>query len=362
MGKDLLKLEDVTKYYTSSSGVGLGIHKVNLTFNLGEFVVIAGSSGSGKTTLLNVITGMDTYEEGTIFVNGEDTTYFGTSDYEKFRRDYVSFIFQNYNLIDSFTVYQNVELALIARGIPKKERKKKVIEMLKEVGLEKRIHHRVTKLSGGEKQRVSIARALCSDAPIIACDEITGNLDMNTSIEVIELLKKLSVGRLVLLVSHDVNEAIDYATRVVIMHDGSVDKDYLVNQNRDICDECLKEEVREKLIGYVKKPVEDTKQSNLKKTKVFGILSFVFGLLGINAGGFIDLVLCIIAIVFGKKALKTTGRTFGIIGRKLGIFGIILYFISRLLIISAIVGFIIYLLIAYWELLPVIPSLLKEVF
>lgn len=230
MSKDLIRLEDVTKYYTSSSGVGLGLHKVNLSFNLGEFVVITGSSGSGKTTLLNVITGMDTYEEGAIFVEGEDTTYFGSTDYENFRRKYISFIFQNYNLVDSFTAYQNVELALIARGIPKKERKKQVIEMLKQVGLEKRMNHRVTRLSGGEKQRVSIARALCSDAPIIACDEITGNLDMATSIEIIELLKKLSKGKLVLLVSHDVNEAIDYATRVIVMHDGSVDKDYLVNQ------------------------------------------------------------------------------------------------------------------------------------
>ena len=115
MGKDLLRLEDVTKYYTSSGGVGLGIHKVNLTFNLGEFVVIAGSSGSGKTTLLNVITGMDTYEEGAIFVNGEDTTYFGISDYEKFRRDYVSFIFQNYNLIDSFTASNGLREILIKK-------------------------------------------------------------------------------------------------------------------------------------------------------------------------------------------------------------------------------------------------------
>ena len=228
MAHDLLRLEDLTKYYTSAGGVGLGLHKVNLSFNLGEFVVITGSSGSGKTTLLNVITGMDTYEEGSIFVDGEDTTYFGASDYEKFRREYVSFIFQNYNLVDSFTAYQNVELALIARGIPASERKQQVIEMLTKVGLSKRIYHRVTKLSGGEKQRVSIARALCSDAPIIACDEITGNLDMATSMEIIELLKSLSKDKLVLLVSHDVNEAIDYATRVVVMHDGSVDKDYLI--------------------------------------------------------------------------------------------------------------------------------------
>lgn len=231
---DLLKLEDVTKYYTSAGGIGMGLHKVNLTFNLGEFVVITGASGSGKTTLLNVITGMDSYEEGAIFVNGEDTTYFGKEEYEEYRRKYISFIFQNYNLIDSFTVYQNVELALIARGIDKKERKEQIIDIIEKVGLKHRINHKVSKLSGGEKQRVSIARALISDAPIIACDEITGNLDMETSLEIIALLKKLSAGKLVLLVSHDVNEAIEHATRVVVMHDGSVDKDYTINHDQKI--------------------------------------------------------------------------------------------------------------------------------
>lgn len=360
MEKDLLRLEEVTKYYTSSGGVGLGIHKVNLSFNLGEFVVIAGSSGSGKTTLLNVITGMDTYEEGAIFVNGEDTTYYGASDYENFRRNYVSFIFQNYNLIESYTAFQNVELALIARGIPKKERKEKTTEMLKQVGLEKRMYHRVTKLSGGEKQRVSIARALCSDAPIIACDEITGNLDMETSIEVIELLKKLSSGKLVLLVSHDVNEAIDYATRVVIMHDGSVDKDYPVNQNNDICDECLHEEVRQKLIGYVKTPVDSNIENIIedKKTKKFGILSLIFGVLGLIP---FNIVFSILSLVFGKKSRKTTGKKLGEVGKLLGKIGITITIIVLIVLIILAILLILYLLIQFKDLLPSITSFLNEV-
>lgn len=321
MENDLLRLEDVTKYYTSSNGVGLGLHKVNLTFNLGEFVVITGSSGSGKTTLLNVITGMDSYEEGSIYVEGEDTTYFGVADYENFRRQYVSFIFQNYNLVESFTAYQNVELALIARGIPEAERKAQVIDILEKVGLSKRINHKITKLSGGEKQRVSIARALCSDAPIIACDEITGNLDMATSIEVIQLLKKLSKGKLVLLVSHDVNEAIDYATRVVIMHDGSVDKDYPVNVNDDICDECLKEEVEEKLLGYQKKISEDkVLVSEEKQTKKAGIISLIFSILALST---FNLIFTIIAFVFSKKAKNTTGQKLGTVARILATISIL---------------------------------------
>lgn len=306
MANDLLRLEDVTKYYTSSNGVGLGLHKVNLIFNLGEFVVITGSSGSGKTTLLNVITGMDTYEEGSIYVEGEDTTYFGATDYENFRRKYVSFIFQNYNLVDSFTAYQNVELALIARGIPEEERKPQVVDILEKVGLAKRMNHKITKLSGGEKQRVSIARALCSDAPIIACDEITGNLDMATSIEVIQLLKKLSKGKLVLLVSHDVNEAIDYATRVVIMHDGSVDKDYPVNINCDICEECLKEEVEEKLLGTQRSAQEIINlEVEVNPTKKAGIVSLVFSILAILT---FNLIFTVIAFVVSTKAKNTKGQ------------------------------------------------------
>lgn len=222
----LIELVDLTKYYTSEGGVGLGLHKVNAKFNLGEFVVITGASGTGKTTLLNVITGMDSYEEGELLINGEDTAYYSSLEYENYRRKYVSFIFQNYNLIDSFTVYQNVELALIARGIPKKQRHQEVLKIIGEVGLTKRLKHRITKLSGGEKQRVAIARAIASDAPIIACDEITGNLDSKTSLEIISLLRKVSKGKLVLLVSHDVNEALEYATRVIVMHDGKIDKDY----------------------------------------------------------------------------------------------------------------------------------------
>lgn len=320
MADDLLRLEDVTKYYTSTNGVGLGLHKVNLSFNLGEFVVITGSSGSGKTTLLNVITGMDTYEEGSIYVNGEDTTYFGATDYENFRRKYVSFIFQNYNLVDSFTAYQNVELALISRGIPREERHHQVVDILNKVGLSERINQKITKLSGGEKQRVSIARALCSDAPIIACDEITGNLDMATSIEIIQLLKKLSKGKLVLLVSHDVNEAIDYATRVVIMHDGSVDKDYPVNVDNDICEECLAKEVKEKLLANINVEEKDKKETKeLKETKVAGVVSLIFSILALLT---CNIIFSIVGLIVSKKAHNTTGQKLGKVAKLISVISI----------------------------------------
>lgn len=221
----MIKLENVSKYYNTNNNVAIGIRKINLSLSLGEFVVITGASGSGKTTLLNVISGMDKYEEGTMYVNGEDTSYFSEADYEKYRNEYISFIFQNYNLIDSYSVYENVELALVVKGKSKKERHEQVLSIIEKVGLSDRINHKVTKLSGGEKQRVAIARALASEAPIIACDEITGNLDHQTGLEIIKLLKSVSENKLVLLVTHNPEEATPYATRLIRMYDGSISSD-----------------------------------------------------------------------------------------------------------------------------------------
>lgn len=221
----MIKLENVSKYYNTNNNVAIGIRKVNLNLSLGEFVVITGASGSGKTTLLNVISGMDKYEEGTMYVNGEDTSYFSETDYEKYRNEYISFIFQNYNLIDSYTVYENIELALVVKGKTKKERHEQVLSIIEKVGLQDRIHYKVTKLSGGEKQRVAIARALASEAPIIACDEITGNLDYLTGLEIINLLKSVSKNKLVLMVTHNPDEAMPYATRLIRMYDGSITSD-----------------------------------------------------------------------------------------------------------------------------------------
>lgn len=228
----MIKLENVSKYYNTNNNVAIGIRKINLSLSLGEFVVITGASGSGKTTLLNVISGMDKYEEGTMYVNGEDTSYFSEADYEKYRNEYISFIFQNYNLIDSYSVYENVELALVVKGKSKKERHEQVLSIIEKVGLSERINHKVTKLSGGEKQRVAIARALASEAPIIACDEITGNLDHQTGLEIIKLLKSVSENKLVLLVTHNPEEATPYATRLIRMYDGSISSDQKIKSSK----------------------------------------------------------------------------------------------------------------------------------
>ena len=173
----MLKLENVSKYYYSSSSVTCALRKINLKLNIGEFVAITGESGSGKTTLLNILSGLDSYEDGEMYYYNKKTSFFDSSDWENYRKDEIAFIFQNYNLIDSFTVLENVIVSYIIEGESYKDAKEKAFEILKIVGLEKDYHKKATKLSGGQKQRLSIARALAKNTNIIVADEPTGNLD-----------------------------------------------------------------------------------------------------------------------------------------------------------------------------------------
>ena len=173
----MLKLENLSKYYYSSSSVTCALRKINLEFNVGEFIAITGESGSGKTTLLNIISGLDSYEDGELYYNNKKTSYFDDSDWENYRKDQIAFIFQNYNLIDSYSVLENVMVTYIIEGRSYKEAKRKAKELLKFVGLDKDVHKKATKLSGGQKQRLAIARALAKDSQIIVADEPTGNLD-----------------------------------------------------------------------------------------------------------------------------------------------------------------------------------------
>ena len=220
----ILSLRDVGKIYVSESNVTVGIRGVNLDFDKGEFVAVTGKSGSGKSTLLNVISGMDSYEEGELYIEGEPTSHYVESDWEEYREKYISFIFQDYNIIDSFTVLQNVELALMEiedRAV----RRARALELIERVGLTSHLHHKGSKLSGGQKQRTVIARALAKDSPVILADEPTGNLDSKTSEEIISLLREVSRDKLLIVVTHNFDEVEKYATRHVRVFDGVVESD-----------------------------------------------------------------------------------------------------------------------------------------
>ncbi len=221
----MIKLKSVSKFYSQNGIVASGINKVSLDFKVGEFIAITGESGSGKSTLLNVISGLDTYEEGEMYIGGEETSHFSEKDYEDYRRKYVGNIFQNFNLVGSYTVYQNIELALILNGETKKEAKSKVLSLIDKVGLNNIKNTKTSKLSGGQKQRVAIARALAKDSPIIIADEPTGNLDSKSAKEIIELLHEISKEKLVIIVTHNYEQVANYVTRKITMYDGKILED-----------------------------------------------------------------------------------------------------------------------------------------
>ena len=218
----MLRLENVSKFYYNKGIIASGFSKANLELKIGEFVVITGESGSGKSTLLNVISGLDSYEEGEMYINGKETSHYTEKDFEDYRRKYIGNIFQSFNLITSYTVYQNIELVLLLNGSKKSEIKQKVLDIIEQVGLTKFKNTRVAKLSGGQKQRVAIARAMVKETPIIVADEPTGNLDSKSAEDVIKILKEVAKNKLVIIVTHNIEQVEQYATRIIKMNDGRI--------------------------------------------------------------------------------------------------------------------------------------------
>ncbi len=229
----LITLKDVGKIYVSDGNVSVGIRGVNLSFDKGEFVAVTGKSGSGKSTLLNVISGMDSYEEGELFIEGQPTSHYLQPEWEEYREKYVSFVFQDYNIIESFTVLQNVELALMHID-DKRERRRRALDLIGRVGLSAQLRQKGSKLSGGQKQRTVIARALAKDSPIILADEPTGNLDSVSSREIIELLREVSRDKLLIVVTHNFEQVEEYATRHIRIFDGAVESDHVLRPAADV--------------------------------------------------------------------------------------------------------------------------------
>lgn len=236
MANHMIELKKASKFYSNKDTVSTGFSRVDLTLDIGEFVAITGESGSGKSTLLNVISGLDTYEEGEMYVAGQDTSAFQVEDYEAYRKKYIGNIFQDFNLVNSYTVYQNIELVMLISGKRKNECKEKIEELIDLVGLSEFKNAKVSKLSGGQKQRVAIARALAKDAPIIVADEPTGNLDSKSADLVIKTLKKVSRSKLVIIVTHNYEQVEEYITRKITMHDGKIIEDRKLKTSQDMRD------------------------------------------------------------------------------------------------------------------------------
>ena len=218
----MLKLKNITKVYNSGNEKLKALDNVEIMFRKSEFVSILGPSGCGKTTLLNIIGGLDRYTSGDLIINGKSTKYFKDRDWDSYRNYSLGFVFQNYNLIGHQTVLSNVELALTISGVSKKERKKRAIKALEEVGLKRQINKKPNQLSGGQMQRVAIARALVNNPDIILADEPTGALDTKTSIQVMEILKNISKDKLVIMVTHNPDLAQKYSSRIIKILDGKI--------------------------------------------------------------------------------------------------------------------------------------------
>lgn len=218
----MLQLKNLRKSYHVGDTVTKALDDVSISFRNQEFVAVLGPSGSGKTTMLNVIGGLDRYDSGDLIINGKSTKNFKETDWDAYRNNSAGFVFQNYNLISHLSIIANVELGMNLSGVSASERHQRAVDALTQVGLKDHISKNPNQLSGGQMQRVAIARALANDPDILLCDEPTGALDTETSVQIMKLIKKLSKDRLVVMVTHNPKLAQEYATRIVNFQDGKI--------------------------------------------------------------------------------------------------------------------------------------------
>lgn len=221
----IIKLVNVHKIYNIGDVKVHAVKGVSLTIKAGEFIAIMGASGSGKTTLLNMIGCLDVPTQGSIFLKGLDISRLSESRLAEFRGRIIGFVFQSFNLISTLTALDNVQLPMMFQGMNADERLLRAKKLLNMVGLGNRIYHKPTELSGGQQQKVAIARALANNPEVIIADEPTGNLDTASGKDIMDILKKLNEqGSTIVLVTHEKHIA-EYASRVAILKDGKIIKD-----------------------------------------------------------------------------------------------------------------------------------------
>lgn len=219
----VIQLQDVRKEYVVGDSHIHALDGVSLTVSPGEFVCISGRSGSGKSTMLNMLAGLEKPTSGEIVILDKHIENMSESARIRFRRQYIGFVFQSYNLMPQYTAVENVELPLMLRGVGRRERRKQALAVMEQVGIVSHAEHKPSELSGGQQQRVGIARALITKPPIVFADELTGNLDTKTSAEIMDLLTGLfrSSGTTFMLVSHDPDMS-QYTDRTIHLLDGKI--------------------------------------------------------------------------------------------------------------------------------------------
>jgi putative ABC transport system ATP-binding protein len=219
----ILQVKNVEKYYGSKSSLTKAINGISFEVEKGEFVAIMGASGSGKTTLLNLISTIDKVTAGEIFVNGENITTLKGNSLNKFRRDKLGFIFQDFNLLDTLTGYENISLSLSIQNIPYSEQKKRIENIASKLGITKILNKYPYQMSGGEKQRIASARAIITNPSLILADEPTGALDSKSSKQLLNSFEYLNkeLNSTILMVTHDAFTA-SYASRVIFIKDGKI--------------------------------------------------------------------------------------------------------------------------------------------
>ena len=218
----MLQLQHISKVYHTGDQEFHALKDISIRFRENEFVSILGQSGSGKTTLLNIIGGLDQYTSGDLLIQGKSTKQFKDRDWDSYRNHTIGFVFQSYNLIGHQTALSNVEIAMTLSGVSKAERKKRAIEVLERVGLKDHLYKKPSQMSGGQMQRIAIARALVNDPKVVLADEPTGALDSETSVQIMDLLKDIAKERLVIMVTHNPELAQKYSTRIIQVLDGNI--------------------------------------------------------------------------------------------------------------------------------------------
>lgn len=231
MTEEIIKIEDMTKVYANGELEVKALKGINLTIHKGEFIAIMGASGSGKSTLMNILGCLDRPTEGHYYLEGIDIREKSDNELSAVRNQKIGFVFQSFNLISRTSALKNVELPMIYGKIGAEERRERAFELLKSVGLGERADHMPNELSGGQRQRVAIARSLANKPPIILADEPTGNLDSQSSVEIMEIFTNLNRedGNTVIIVTHE-RDIAEFTDRIITFKDGNIISDELFKE------------------------------------------------------------------------------------------------------------------------------------